>query len=81
MEIIINILNLQIVNYIIIINLFHTDKFKRRKITWLELAADSRKENNIINNFSRFENDKNEAINNGNNYIAYHSYNREYFND
>ena len=62
------------------VNLFHPDKIKIRKITWLENAAQPRKQNDIIHNYDRnFNNIKKNALKNGHNYIAFHSYNRQIF--
>jgi hypothetical protein len=63
------------------VNLFHPDKIKIRKITWLERAAQSKKKNNIIDNYeNKFNNIKINALKSGHSYIAFHSYNREIFN-
>lgn len=62
------------------INLYHKDKFKIRAIKWLECAAESKKSNTIITNFSIHDLNEKKALKVGCNYIAYHSYNREYFN-
>ena len=60
---------------------FHSDKIKIRPITWLEKPASNGMSNNIIDNFnSEFDKHKNHAIQLGNSYIAYHSYNREVIN-
>jgi hypothetical protein len=64
------------------VNLFHPDKVKIRPITWMEEAAGSRQQNNIVNTYSnRFEMLKAQALARGNNYIAFHSYNREYYEE
>ena len=62
------------------VNLFHSDKIKLRPITWLEEAAASGQQNNIVNNYSnKFEMIKSQALAQGHSYIAFHSYNREYY--
>ena len=62
------------------VNLFHGDKIKIRPITWMEEPATSREQNKIVSNYSnRFETLKAEALTKGYSYIAFHSYNREYY--
>ena len=64
------------------VNLFHPDKIKIRRITWMEEAAGSRQQNNIVNTYSnRFEMLKARALSQGHSYIAFHSYNREYYEE
>ena len=62
------------------VNLFHPDKIKIRKITWLESGASEKKQNNIVINYDTiFKNKRKIALSQGHNYIAFHSYNREYY--
>lgn len=64
------------------VNLFHPDKIKIRPLTWLEDPAKSKQQNDIVNTYSnRFEMVKNKALLQGHSYIAFHSYNREYYED
>ena len=62
------------------VNLFHPDKIKIRTITWLEMAAPSRTQNNIS---EKRQNELQLIIDNalarGYSYIAFHSYNRELY--
>ncbi len=61
-------------------DIFHKDKIKLRKITWLECGAKPKKQNDIINNYeSEFEKIKNKALRQNHNFIAFHSYNREQY--
>jgi hypothetical protein len=60
---------------------FHNDKVKIRNITWKEKPAKSKSSNNIIINYDKqFVIDKKISLQEGHNYIAYHSYNREIIN-
>ena len=62
------------------VNLFHSDKIKIRPITWMEEAAGAKQQNKIVSTYSnRFESLKAQALAGGNSYIAFHSYNREYY--
>ena len=62
------------------VNLFHSDKIKIRPITWLEHPAVSKQQNPIINTYNnRFQMLKLQALSQGHSYIAFHSYNREYY--
>ena len=64
------------------VNLFHPDKIRVRPITWKEEAAVPKKQNNIVSNYNnRFELLKTNALSEGNSYIAFHSYNRKYYED
>ena len=46
----------------------------------MEEAAGSRQQNKIVSTYSnRFESLKAQALAGGNSYIAFHSYNREYY--
>lgn len=63
------------------VNLFHPEKIKIRNITWLESPAQSGCENDIITSYhSTFNKIKKKALKRNNNYIAFHSYNRESYN-
>lgn len=63
------------------VNLFHPEKIKIRNITWLESPAQSECENDIITLYhSTFNKIKKIALKKNNNYIAFHSYNRESYN-
>ena len=62
------------------VNLFHPDKIKIRQITWFESPSNSNQENNIVNNYNNsFHILKTKALSQGHSYIAFHSYNREYY--
>lgn len=62
------------------VNLFHKDEIKIRPITWMEEAAASRQQNKIVSTYSnRFESLKAQALAAGHSYIAFHSYNREFY--
>lgn len=62
------------------VNLYHPDKIKIRKITWLEMPAQNRQKNQVIDNYELcFDNIKKYALQNDHHYIAFHSYNRELF--
>lgn len=64
------------------VNLFHPDKIRVRPITWKEEAAVPKKQNNIVSNYNnRFELLKTNALSEGHSYIAFHSYNRRYYED
>ena len=61
--------------------LFHHDKIRIRNITWVESPAIGGQQNSIVANYnSIFENIKKRALSQGHNYIAFHSYNREFHN-
>ena len=62
------------------VNMFHSDKIIIRPITWLEMAAESKQKNKIIDTYDLYFNSiKENALQNNHNYIAFHSYNREIF--
>ena len=62
------------------VNLFYPQHIKIRPITWMEQAAAPKTQNKIINNYTNnFEDLKSNALLQGHNYIAFHSYNREMF--
>tara|TARA_B100000787_G_C16176693_1_gene289425 strand:+ start:827 stop:1705 length:879 start_codon:yes stop_codon:yes gene_type:complete len=64
------------------VNLFHPDKIRVRPITWKEQAAAPKQQNNIVSNHnSIFESLKKGALSEGHSYIAFHSYNRKYYED
>lgn len=64
------------------VNLFHPDKIRVRPITWKEQAAAPKQQNNIVSNHnSIFESLKKRALSEGHSYIAFHSYNRKYYED
>ena len=62
------------------VNLFYPQHIKIRPITWMEQAAPPKMQNNIVNTYrNTFEVIKSNALSQGNSYIAFHSYNREYY--
>ena len=62
------------------VSTYHPDKITQRCITWMECPAQSRTQNSIVHNYdTEFENKKALALSKGHSYIAFHSYNREYY--